>query len=121
MPPNRVRAVVDRGWVTLQGDVDWHFQRTAAEGAVRPLTGVVGITDEITIASRVSPTTLQRDIATALRRQVEREIDRIDVKIDGHTVTLRGTVNSWHERAAAQGVAWSAPGVRAVVNELKVA
>jgi osmotically-inducible protein OsmY len=112
--------VVDKGWVTLQGELEWNYQRTAAEKAVRMQTGVVGITNEIVIKPKVSAANLQTQIAQALRRQVEREIDHINVEIDGSKVTLRGTVNSWHERDAAQGVAWSAPGVVTVVNELRV-
>ena len=119
-PVDRIRVTVDKGWVTLEGEVEWEYQRRAAEAAVRPLMGVVAISNELTIAPKVSPEHLQTRIADALRRPVEREIDRMEIKVDGGKVTLRGTVHSWHERAAAQGVAWSAPGVRAVVNELKV-
>jgi len=119
-PVNRIRVTVDKGWVTLQGEVEWDYQRRAAEAAIRPLMGVVAITNELAIVPKVSPEHLQTCIADALRRQVEREIDRMEIKVDGGKVTLRGTVHSWHERAAAQGVAWSAPGVRAVINELKV-
>jgi len=120
VPVDKIRVTVDNGWVTLRGQVDWDYQRRAAEGAVRPLMGVVGISNDIAIAHRVSPANLQGRIADALRRQVEREIDHIEVKVDGSTVTLRGDVHSWHERTAAQGVAWAAAGVRSVVNELKV-
>ena len=120
VPTNRIRATVDKGWVTLEGEVEWHYQRMAAEKAVRPLIGVVGISNEIALVPKTTAANLQRNIAEALRRQVEREIERLEVTVQGHTATLRGKVNSWHERAAAQGVAWSAPGIRAVVNELDV-
>lgn len=120
VPADRIRLVVDKGWVTLQGEVEWHYQRTAAESAVRMQTGVVGITNQIAVKPKVSAANLQAQIGQALRRQVEREIDHIKVDVEGSKVTLRGTVNSWHERDAAQGVAWSAPGVVAVVNELRV-
>jgi osmotically-inducible protein OsmY len=120
IPANRVRATVDKGWVTLQGEVEWHFQRMAAEHAVRPLAGVIGISNEIALSAKLTAQDVQQKIAAALRRQVEREIDRMQITVTGNTVTLRGRVNSWHDRAAAQGVAWGAPGVRAVVNELDV-
>lgn len=120
VPADRIRLVVDKGRVTLQGEVEWNYQRAAAESAVRRQTGVVGITNEIVIRPKVNAANLQTQIAQALRRQVEREIDHIKVDIDGSKVTLRGTVNSWHERDAAQGVAWSAPGVATVINELRV-
>ena len=120
IPFDRIRLMVDKGWVTLQGEVEWNYQRTAAEGTVRIQTRVLGITNEIVIKPKVSAAGLQTQIAKALRRQVEREIDHIQVAVEGSKVTLRGTVHSWHERDAAQGVAWSAPGVVTVINELRV-
>ncbi|HJV63222.1 MAG TPA: BON domain-containing protein [Albitalea sp.] len=120
VPLDKVRLTVDKGWVTLQGEVDWDYQRRSVEKAVRPLMGVVGISNDMTIKPRVTPGNVQQRIAEALKRQAEREAKHMEVKVDGTTVTLRGTVNSWHERDAAQGVAWSAPGVRAVINELQV-
>jgi osmotically-inducible protein OsmY len=81
---------------------------------------VVGISNEITLRTRPQLADLSRKIEEALTRQAIREAKHIQVAIDGNTVKLTGTVNSWHEREAAQGVAWSAPGVRFVVNELRV-
>ena len=119
--PDKLRLTVDKGWVTLRGEVDWDFQRRSAEKAVRSLTGVVGISNEMTLkAPAVKPANVQTRIADALTRQVEREIKNIDVRVEGSTVTLRGHVNSWHERDAAGGAAWSAPGVLAVINELRI-
>ncbi len=121
VPADRIRVTVDNGWVTLQGELEWHYEKRCAEKAVRPLIGVVGVSNDIAIKPRVSPANVEKSVADALRRQLEREIDRIKVDVDGSTVTLRGTVHSWHESDAAQGVAWSAPGVRSVVNELRIA
>ena len=119
--PDQVRLTVDKGWVTLQGEVEWDYQRRSAEKAVRSLMGVVGVSNEITLRERVvTKGDLQTRITDALKRQVEREVKSIDIDIRGSTVTLRGRVNSWHERDAAQGVAWSAPGVRVVINDLHV-
>jgi osmotically-inducible protein OsmY len=121
--PDLVRLTVDKGWITLQGEVEWDYQRRSAENAVRSLMGVVGVSNDITLKPRereVSKGDLQTRIGDALKRQVEREVRNIDIDIRGSTVTLRGRVNSWHERDAAQGVAWSAPGVRVVINELHV-
>lgn len=119
--PDKVRLTVDKGWITLRGEAEWDFQRRSAEKAVRSLTGVVGISNEMTLkAPAVKPANLQSRIADALKRQVEREIKNIDIQVDGSTVTLRGRVNSWHERHAAGGAAWAAPGVLAVVNELSI-
>jgi osmotically-inducible protein OsmY len=119
--PDKVRLTVDKGWVTLRGEVEWDFQRRSAERAVRSLTGVVGLSNEMTLkVPAVKPANLQSRIADALKRQLEREIQNIDIRVEGSTVTLRGHVNSWHERDAAGGAAWSAPGVRVVVNELRI-
>jgi osmotically-inducible protein OsmY len=120
LAPDQVRVTVDGGWVTLEGEVEWDYQRRSVEKAIRPLTGVVGISNEITIKHKVTPAGLQSRIAEALKRQVEREVKHLDIKVQGSTVTLSGTVNSWHERDAAQGAAWSAPGVSAVINELRI-
>jgi osmotically-inducible protein OsmY len=120
VPADKVRITVDKGWVTLQGEVEWDFQRRSVERLIRPLMGVVGISNEMALRQRVTPDDLHKRIAEALKRQVEREVDRMDIQVDGSTVTLRGRVNSWYERDAATGTAWSAPGVRAVINDLSI-
>ena len=120
VPVEAIRLTVDHGSVTLQGEVEWDYQRRSAEKAIRPLMGVVGISNEITLRVRPRASDLSRKIQEALTRQALREAKHIQVAVDGTTVTLSGTVHSWQERAAAQGVAWSAPGVHAVINELRV-
>ena len=119
--PDAVQLTVDHGWVTAKGEVDWEYQRRSVENAIRPLMGVVGISNEIKLRARPQAADLSRRIAEALTRQAIREAKQIQVSVDGTTVKLTGNVHSWHEREAAQGVAWSAPGVRSVVNELRVA
>lgn len=120
LPPDAVRVTVDHGWVTLQGEVDWNYQRLSAESVIRPLMGVVGISDELKLKPKVRAADLSRKIEEALGRQALREAQQIRIAVAGDTVTLTGKVHSWQERQAAQGVAWSAPGVRSVVNELQV-
>ena len=115
-----IRLTVDHGWVTLQGEVEWDYQRRSVEKTIRPLMGVVGISNEITLRAKPKASDLSRKIEEALTRQALREAKHIQVDVDGTTVTLSGKVHSWQERDAAQGVAWSAPGVHAVVNELRV-
>lgn len=119
--PEAVRITVDHGWVTLQGELDWEYQRRSVDKAIRPLMGVVGISNEIKLRSKLRPDDLSRKIEAALTRQAIREARHIQVSVDGTTVKLTGKVHSWHEREAAQGVAWSAPGVHAVINELQLA
>ena len=120
LPDGRLRVSVEHGWVHLSGEVDWEFQRRAAEKAVRPLTGVVGVSNEVTLASKAIPADLSQRISQALQRQALREAKRVEVAVDGTKVTLRGQVHSWQERDAVQGAVWAAPGVRTVVNELHV-
>jgi osmotically-inducible protein OsmY len=120
IPASAVRVTVDHGWVTLRGEVEWDYQRRAIDQAVLPLMGVVGISNELSLRARPQVAQLSHQIEDALTRQAIREAKRINVSVDGHTVKLTGTVHSWQERDAAQGVAWTAPGVRAVINELRV-
>ena len=120
IPIEGIRLTVDHGWVTLQGEVEWDYQRHSAEKAIRPLMGVMGISNEVTLRTRPKAANLSHRIEEALTRQALREAKHIQVDVDGTTVKLSGTVYSWQERDAAQGVAWSAPGVHTVINELWV-
>jgi osmotically-inducible protein OsmY len=120
VPADRIQVKVEKGWVTLKGEVDWEYQRLNAEKAVRPLTGVVGLSNAITLKPSVTPTKVADRIRDALARHAEREAKHIEVMVNGSAVTLRGNVDSWAERNAAFGAAWSAPGVLSVVNEIRV-
>jgi osmotically-inducible protein OsmY len=121
VPEDKIKVMVEKGWVTLSGEVDWDYQRIQAVKAVRPLTGVVGVVNNIALKAQVTPTNITERIRSALQRQAEREAKGIEVIVSGHTVTLKGQVHSWAERSAAQGAAWSAPGITSVVNQLRVA
>ena len=120
VPVESIRLTVDHGWVTLRGEAEWDYQRRSVERAIRPLMGLVGISNEITLRAGAKAADLSRKIHEALTRQAIREAKHIQVDVDGTTVKLSGTVHSWQERDAAQGVAWSASGVLAVVDELRV-
>ena len=120
VPLEAIRLTVDHGWVTLQGDVEWDYQRRSVEKAVRPLMGVVGISNEIVVRAKPKLADLKRRIEEALTRQAIREAQHVEVTVDGATVKLTGKVHSWQERDAVQGVAWAAPGVGVVVNELQI-
>ncbi len=120
IPMDRIQVQVEKGWVTLSGEVDWEYQRREAEKAVRPLTGVVGVSNAIKLKPRVTPANLAQRIREALARHAEHEAKHIEMGVEGGVVTLRGRLDSWAERAAAAGATWSAPGVSSVVNEIKV-
>ena len=120
VPQDRVKVTVEKGWITLSGELEWNFQRRAVERMIRPLKGVLGITDNIRLKTLPISVNLSARIQDALTRQAEREARRIDISVDGSVVTLNGHVHSWAERNAAEGVTWSAPGVSRVVNQLVI-
>ncbi|OAK64605.1 OsmY domain-containing protein [Variovorax paradoxus] len=120
VPDGKIRPVVEKGWLTLQGEVEWGYQRSAAEGAVRDLMGVTGVSNLVKVTPKLSPADVEKKIHDALSRQADREARRLSVSVDGSQVTLRGVVHSWAERDAVQGAAWATPGVSVVVNDLLV-
>jgi len=121
VPADRVKVTVTAGWVTLNGDVDWQYQRDAAESAVRNLAGVMGVSDLIEIKAPVSQAVVSADIEAALRRSAQIDAENVGVQVDGHTVTLTGTVKSSAERREAERAAWAAPGVFNVDDRILVA
>jgi osmotically-inducible protein OsmY len=120
VPADRIQIKVDKGWVTLEGDVDWHFQREAAERAIRSLTGVKGITNLITVRARPTPADVKQKIKEALERGAQFDADRISVEVDGNRAILKGTVRSYAEKRDAERAARNAPGITDVENRLTV-
>lgn len=121
LPPNGIRVEVEDGWVTLTGEVEWAYQAAIAEQCVRPLVGVVGLSNRIVITPRADATDIADEIAAALARHAEREAKSIQVHVDGSLVTLRGKVGSLAERKAVVGTAHAAKGVSRVVDQLEIA
>jgi osmotically-inducible protein OsmY len=120
IPKNRVKIKIEKGWVTLTGDVDWRFQKLAAEMDLRNLAGVMGVSNAIEIKPRFPAFDLEKQIRAAFRRNAEFAAENIVVTADGNTVTLTGQVGGYHARTLAANTAWSAPGVTQVNDLLTV-
>lgn len=120
VPKDAVIVDVQSGWVTLTGEVDWWYQKDAAERDIRPLHGVTGVTNQVTIKPRVDTGLLADDINHALHRSWFFNPDRIRVEAEGAKVVLSGEVNSFHERDIAEHTAWSAPGAALVENDIAI-
>jgi osmotically-inducible protein OsmY len=114
----QIKPVVKDGWVTLSGEVQWGFQKTAAEHAVRNLIGVKGLTSNIHVASKIKVEDVKHQIEDAFKRNALLEARGIEVKVDSSTVILKGHVHTWQEHEDAARAAWSAPGVASVENHL---
>jgi osmotically-inducible protein OsmY len=120
VPDDKIRVKVSNGWITLEGEVGLYYERTAAERAVRPLMGVRGVTNMISLRPVPAPNDLKQRIKAGLKRQAELDADGVTVETSGSRVTLRGTVRSMLERREAERAVWRAPGVTRVDNELMV-
>jgi osmotically-inducible protein OsmY len=116
-----IQVVVKNGWLTLEGDVEWQYQKELAENAVRWVRGVKGVTNLIQVKPRVAPSEIKRKIEEAFRRSAEVDANRITVEASGGEVVLKGTVRSWAERQEAERAAWAAPGVTKVDNRIAIA
>jgi osmotically-inducible protein OsmY len=116
----KIKVIVKNGWITLEGEAEWQYQRSTAENAVRRIKGVRGVINSITLKPHTEPTEIKKKIQEAFRRNAEVDANRIVVEADGGTVTLKGTVRSWIEREEAERAAWAAPGVTKVVDQIVV-
>jgi osmotically-inducible protein OsmY len=120
IPDGKVQVMVQNGFVTLTGEVDWFYQRDSAETSIRRLSGVKGIFNNIKIKSRAQASDIKQRIETALKRNAEVEADTIRVSVLNGRVTLDGKVKAWYERDLAERTAWSAPGVVSVEDHINI-
>ena len=119
LPKDKVTVKVENGWVSLEGELPWNYQREDAKSAVRYLSGVKGVNNNIKIKSESHDALEQKDVEKALRRSAIDDSE-INVKVSGTTVTLSGSANSWYQKEEAERIAWKTPGIWHVNNELEI-
>ncbi|MET3441094.1 osmotically-inducible protein OsmY [Variovorax paradoxus] len=120
VPRSTIKPMLEGGWVTLTGEVDWDYQRRAAEATVRNLLGVTGITNLVGIKPLLRSADVERQVQDALIRAFHGKPRQIAIDVNGSQLVLRGKVRSWKEFEAVRNAAWSTPGIVSVVNELAV-
>ena len=120
VPDEKVKVTVEKGWLTLDGEVDWQYEKEAAQETVQALTGVRGVLNQILVKPRLSPVDIKSDIVSAFKRDAGLDAERVKVKIVGDEVILKGKVKSLSESEEAERTAWAARGVSKVVNSLVV-
>jgi osmotically-inducible protein OsmY len=120
IPRDTIKVTVDHGWITLTGEVNWHYQKDAASMDVRSLLGVTGVTNQVTIKPTVNTSNISDNIMHALDRSWFFDPTTVSVSAQGGKIRLTGTVKSWHDRQLAAATAWAAPGATAVENDIAV-
>ncbi len=121
VPRDAVKIMVEKGWITLTGEVTWNFQKMDAAKAVRYLMGVRGVSNQITVKSHLSVSSIKDDIEAALKRRFSSDGNHINISVNEGDVTLSGTVHTWADRNMVTHAAWGTAGVRKVTDNLTMA
>src|ERR1700691_278381 len=120
LPADKIQVTVDKGWVTLKGELEWQYQKEEVERVIRRLWGVKGVSNLITLKPLASPSDLKKKIEDALVRSAQVDAKGITVEVQGSKAILKGKVHSWAEKQEAERTAWLAPGITSVDNQIKV-
>lgn len=120
VPDDRITLLVDDGWITLDGTVDWQYQRLAAQNAVSRLVGVTGVSNRMQLEERPPSEDIREQIEAAIARTADLDASDLELRVYGGSAFLSGHVASWAQREAAERAVWSAPGVTSVENALVV-
>ena len=120
IPNNSIKVMVEKGWITLSGQVNWGYQRQTANDAVRHLMGVTGVSDQIILKPSVSLNAVKADIEDALKRRARADAKKVLIEVNGADVTLTGTVHNWTDKELATHAAWSTPGVHNVIDKISI-
>ena len=120
-PKDHVKVMIENGWITLSGEVDYEYQRQLASSSVRHLMGVKGVSNQVTIKSKLTSNSVKNDIEAALKRRALTDAQEIMVTVNGGKVTLTGVVHSWSERDMVSDSVWNTPGVTDVSDNISVA
>ena len=119
VPHDRIQVIVEDGWITLKGEVDWYYQKEEAERSVH-ITGVKGFSNLITVAQKPTPSDIKKRITDVLQRAAQFDAERVTIEVDGHRAILKGTVRSYAELKDIERAVRNAPGITEVENHLTV-
>ena len=120
MQEDKIKIKVEDGWVTLEGEVEWEFQRNAVKSMVKDLIGVVGVLNNVKLIPKLVPSEIKRKITAAFHRSATVDGDKVNVLVEGSKVSLSGKVRSYAEKKEAERTAWLAPGVTKVENKIEI-